>query len=61
MSTIKRLSVASFMVTLAVVLIFGQTSFVTVTLSAALSFFHLDLGMEPSLEDKLWLTNPSGF
>jgi hypothetical protein len=31
------------------------------TLSAGLSFFHLDLGMEPSLEDKLWLTNPSGF
>jgi hypothetical protein len=30
-------------------------------LSADLLSSHLDLDMEPSLEDKLWLTNPSGF
>ena len=29
------------------------------TLSAGLPFFHLDLGMEPSLEGGLWLANPS--
>jgi hypothetical protein len=30
-----------------------------VTLFAGLLFFHLDLGMEPSLEGGLWLANPS--
>ena len=30
-----------------------------VTLFAGLLSFHLDLGMEPSLEGGLWLANPS--
>jgi hypothetical protein len=30
---------------------------ICLTLSAGLSFFHLDLGMEPSLEDKVFLTS----